>query len=182
MEYSNEFELQKAASGAMGLKLETGVLETRKVSMSTSAETIGMQNLMQNALTSIIGNTTSKTNSLTAVNADLQNLLESHISRVIKLKNIVDPAQLKEKSYVDELLEDIQDQCSQYGRIVSIEIPKPSHDKTNVTGLGFVFVEFDNVDQSQRAKKELHGTKFNGRRVEAVYYPEDQFRKKMLDL
>lgn len=166
----------------MGLKLETGVLETRKVSMLTSAETIGMQNLMQNALTSIIGNTASKTNALTAVNADLQNLLEAHISRVIKLKNMVDPTQLKEKTYIDDLLEDIQEECAQHGRIVSIEIPKPSHDKTNVSGLGYVFIEYDNVDQSQRAKKELHGTKFNGRRVEAVYYPEDQFRKKMLDL
>ena len=155
----------------MGLKLESGVLETRKVSISTSAESIGMQNLMQNALTSIIGNAPSKTSALTAVNANLQNILESHISRVIKLKNMIDPAQLGERSYLDEIMEDIQDECSLYGRIVSIEIPRPSHEKTNISGLGYVFIEYDNVDQSQRAKKELNGKKFNNRRIEAVYYP-----------
>jgi len=69
------------------VKLESGVLETRKVSISTSAESIGMQNLMQYALTSIIGNASSKTSALIVVNANLQNILDSHISRVIKLKN-----------------------------------------------------------------------------------------------
>jgi len=94
---------------------------------------------------------------------------------------MVDPTQLGEKTYYDDLMEDIQNECQKYGRIVQILIPRPSKEKTNVSGMGYVFVEFGNIEQAQRAKKEITGMKFYGRKVEASNYPEDSFRRGQLD-
>jgi hypothetical protein len=53
---------------------------------------------------------------------------------------------------------------------------------TTIPGLGFVFVEYETVDQAMNARKALNGLKFAEQVVEAVFYPEDSFKKKLFDL
>ena len=53
---------------------------------------------------------------------------------------------------------------------------------THIPGLGLVFIEYETVEQAMNARKILNGMKFSGRVVEAVYYPEDSFKKRLFDL
>lgn len=51
-----------------------------------------------------------------------------------------------------------------------------------MAGLGFVFVEYETVEQAMNSRKMLNGMNFSGKVVEAVFYPEDSFKKKLFDL
>lgn len=124
MEFSNDLELQKAATGAMGLKLGGNILETKKVPISQTSETVAINALMQNAVNELANNPDTA-NNLIGINPNLKNLLETHPSRVVKLKNLVNVAELFDNSYYEDLLEDIHEQCQKYGKLVALEIPKP---------------------------------------------------------
>ena len=45
-----------------------------------------------------------------------------------------------------------------------------------------MFVEYEAVEHAMKARKELNGMKFSGKTVEAVFYPEDSFKKRLFDL
>ena len=106
------------------MKLGDNVLETRKVPISQTSDTVAISVLMQNAVNQIASNP-DKANELIGINPNLKNLLETHPSRVIKLKNLVNVADLFDDGYIDELVEDIEAQCKNYGKLIAIEIPKP---------------------------------------------------------
>ena len=43
------------------------------------------------------------------------------------------------------------------------------------------YVEYANRDASKWAKEKLNGYLFRGRMIEAVYHPEESFRKNLFD-
>lgn len=181
VEFSNEVELQKAVSGAMGMKLGDCVLETKKVPISQTAETLAIGSLIKDVAGKIDANPES-VDSFIGIGPKVNSVLESHPSRVVKLKNLVNVAELFDNAYYDEVYEDINEQCKNYGRIVTIEMPRPNINNLNVPGLGFVYVQYESVDHAMMAVKALNGLTFAGKKVEAVYYPEDPFKKRKLDL
>jgi splicing factor U2AF subunit len=181
VEFSNEVELQKAASGAMGMKLGESILETKKVPISQTADTFAIGALIKTAAGQLSANPESM-DSFIGIAPKHNSVLESHPSRVIKLKNLVNVAELLDNSYYEEVFEDIQEQCKKYGRILAIEIPRPNINGSHIPGLGFVYVQYESVDHAMMAVKQLNGIKFAGRKVEVVYYPEDPFKRHMLDL
>jgi splicing factor U2AF subunit len=81
-----------------------------------------------------------------------------------------------------ELTEDVADECNKYGAVRSINMPRPrlplsasgQFDPSDVAaGVGRIFVLFASADAATRARAAIHGRSFNGRKVEAVYFPED---------
>lgn len=181
VEFSNEVELQSAASGAMGMKLGDSILETKKVPISQTAETFAIGTVIKAAAGQLSTNPES-VDAFIGITPKSNSVLESHPSRVIKIKNLVNIAELPDNSYYEEIFEDIQEECKKCGNIIAVEIPKPNVLKSYTPGLGFVYVQFESVDSAMMAVKKLNGLMFLGRKVEVVYYPEDPFRKRMLDL
>jgi len=181
VEFSNEVELQKAASGAMGMKLGLNILETKKVPISQTADAFMIGALIKTAAGQMAANPDSM-DSFIGITPKQNNVLESHPSRVIKLKNLVNVTELFENSYYEEVLDDIQEECKKHGRILEIEIPRPNINRSHVPGLGFVYVKYESVENAMMAVKKLNGLLFADRKVEAVYYPEEPFKNHMLDL
>ena len=51
-----------------------------------------------------------------------------------------------------EILDDVREECSKYGEVLTIKIPRPKGVE-NVAGLGKIFVEFGNVEQAKEARR-----------------------------
>lgn len=54
-------------------------------------------------------------------------------------------------------------------------IPRPHPNGVPVAGVGKVFLEYADVDGSTNAKAGMHGRRFDGKVVDAVFYPEKKF-------
>lgn len=82
---------------------------------------------------------------------------------VISLQNLVTDADLEgdDEDYA-ELMEDIQDECSSYGKVESVHIPRSGPWK------GTVFVEYQEADGATTAIGSLAKRVFDGRKVIAV--------------
>lgn len=74
------------------------------------------------------------------------------------------------------LVNDIQEECNQFGQVKNIFIPRPSA-KGRVAGIGKVYVEFATVEECMRAVTELAGRTFAERTVLTSYYPLEKYQK-----
>ena len=52
----------------------------------------------------------------------------------------------------EDLKEDIQEECSKFGVILSMKIPRPMM-SLMVPGLGKVYIEYTSIDEAKEAKK-----------------------------
>jgi splicing factor U2AF 65 kDa subunit len=112
-------------------------------------------------------------------------------SRVIMLLNMVTQNELLDQQtakgaflsrhyargktdFLTEIEEDIQEECSKYGQIMAIKMPRPSGARVNA-GVGKVYLKYDNVDSAKRAMSALAGRKFESRTVVVSQYPEELF-------
>lgn len=104
------------------------------------------------------------------------------LTEVLCLMNMVEANELRDDEEYEEILEDIKEECSKYGTVKSIEIPRPppkaSRDGEQVAGLGKVFVEFDSATEAQRAQLNLAGRRFASRVVVTSYFDRDRYRNK----
>lgn len=96
-------------------------------------------------------------------------------TKVVSLTQVVSADELRDDEEYDEILEDMREECGKYGAIINLVIPRPDPSGELRPGVGKVFVEFSDTDSSGKAKAALHGRKFGGNTVVAVYYPEDKF-------
>ena len=62
-------------------------------------------------------------------------------TEVLCLLNMVMPDELTDEEEYEDILEDIREECSKFGSVKSIEIPRPVPG-VEVPGCGKVFVEF----------------------------------------
>lgn len=103
------------------------------------------------------------------------------LTEILCLMNMVEPDELRDDQEYRDIVEDIEDECSKYGRVRSIEIPRPPRDPNSgkqVPGLGKVFVEFDSATDAQRAQLNLAGRRFADRVVVTSYFDRDRYRNK----
>lgn len=112
---------------------------------------------------------------------------------VLQLLNMVTPEELIDNEEYQEILEDIEEECSKYGKIERIVIPRPDpksvvskrltiqvgapkqQEIKQVAGVGNVFIKFDSHDACKRAHNVLGGRKFSDRTVISSYYSEENF-------
>lgn len=59
-------------------------------------------------------------------------------TKVLVLLNMVDAEELMDDEEYQDILEEVRSECEKFGAIVSMEIPRPSTDGSNVPGLGKV--------------------------------------------
>lgn len=110
-----------------------------------------------------------KTNNNAPMNQSVSN---QTASRVVMLKNMLTLADLQEDKDYEEILEDTRDECSQFGALKSIIMPRSGIGATKV------FLEYLTSDDAGKAIRALAGRTFDGRKVEAVSFSEEKFRLK----
>ncbi|XP_061771294.1 U2 small nuclear RNA auxiliary factor 2a isoform X2 [Nerophis ophidion] len=98
-------------------------------------------------------------------------------TEVLCLMNMVAPEELVDDEEYEEIVEDVRDECSKYGQVKSIEIPRPV-DGLDVPGTGKIFVEFMSVFDSQKAMQGLTGRKFANRVVVTKYCDPDAYHRR----
>uniref|UniRef100_A0A9J8AI66 Splicing factor U2AF subunit n=2 Tax=Cyprinus carpio TaxID=7962 RepID=A0A9J8AI66_CYPCA len=98
-------------------------------------------------------------------------------TEVLCLMNMVAPEELLDDEEYEEIVEDVRDECSKYGQVKSIEIPRPV-DGLEVPGTGKIFVEFTTVFDSQKAMQALTGRKFANRVVVTKYCDPDAYHRR----
>merc|ERR1712154_86518 len=97
-------------------------------------------------------------------------------TNILILDQMVTAEDLNDDQEYQEIVQDVRDECSKYGTVKSITIPRPSDDdKQEIHGLGKVFVEFEAVDQAKQARDSLQGRTFENRVVVASFYPSEKY-------
>lgn len=97
-------------------------------------------------------------------------------TNVLCLMNMVSPEELQSDEDYDEIFDDIREECSKYGRIRSLQIPRPNREY-QVPGVGKIFIEYASSQESRSASEALAGRKFANRVVVTSYYdPELYYR------
>lgn len=74
---------------------------------------------------------------------------------------------------VSDIREDIFEECSKFGRIEEIKIPRPTTSGgRSAPGVGKIFMKYDTNDSAQKAMSALAGRKFSDRTVVATWFSE----------
>jgi len=98
-------------------------------------------------------------------------------TEVLCLLNMVTPDELQDEEEYEDIVEDIREECSKYGAVKSIEIPRPVPG-VDVPGLGKVFIEFLGIPECQKAQHSLTGRKFSNRVVVTSYFDPDKYHRR----
>uniref|UniRef100_A0A7S4RDP7 RRM domain-containing protein n=1 Tax=Ditylum brightwellii TaxID=49249 RepID=A0A7S4RDP7_9STRA len=93
-------------------------------------------------------------------------------TRVVELKNMLTMDELTSDQDYEEIMEDTKEECSQFGSLKNLVIPRDGPGATKI------FLEYMSTDDAAAAIKGLAGRTFDGRKVEAIFYDETKFANK----
>ncbi|KAF7048685.1 hypothetical protein CFC21_057387 [Triticum aestivum] len=96
-------------------------------------------------------------------------------TKVVCLTQVVSADELRDDEEYEDIFEDMREEGRKYGNLVKAVIPRPDPSGAAVPGVGKVFLEYADIDGSTKAKVGMHGRKFGGNQVVAVFYPENKF-------
>ncbi|OTA64623.1 hypothetical protein K449DRAFT_271916 [Hypoxylon sp. EC38] len=100
---------------------------------------------------------------------------DSEESRVLQLLNMVTPEELMDNDDYQEICEDVQEECSKFGQILDLKVPRPTGGSRQSAGVGKIYVKYDTTESATKALKALAGRKFADRTVVTTYFPEENF-------
>ncbi|KAF9166058.1 U2 small nuclear RNA auxiliary factor 2 [Actinomortierella ambigua] len=94
---------------------------------------------------------------------------------VLQLLNMVTPDELLDDEEYQDIVDDIRDECSKFGQIADIQVPRPDPQGHPVPGVGKIFVRYTAVDEAMVAARALSGRKFADRTVLTSFVDEQKF-------
>lgn len=95
---------------------------------------------------------------------------------VLLLLNLVEEEELVDEAAVEALRQDIEEEASTFGQVLSLQIPRPAQAGTVSPGVGKVFVEFSTAAEAQAAFAGLAGRSFADRTVIAFYFDPKRYQ------
>lgn len=102
----------------------------------------------------------------------------SQATRVLQMLNMVAVEELIGDEDYLEILEDIKEECSKYGKVEEVKIPRPIKTEKNkvdikasegIKDLGKVFVLFEKEEETTKALRAIAGRQFGGRMIICAY-------------
>ena len=94
----------------------------------------------------------------------------------------LDREELIDDAEYEENLEDIRQEVEKkYGKLRSIEAPRPGKGGVNPPGVGLVFLAFENEKGAQKAQQWLHGRKYGENTIQSSFFDEGLFVRKQLN-
>lgn len=91
-------------------------------------------------------------------------------TRVVLLRNMVTEEELRDDQEYDDILLDVREECSNYGTLEEVWIPRPPHAQA-----GNVFLRYAAVAMAANAARRLDGRRFAGRSVGTAFLEEGAF-------
>lgn len=85
-------------------------------------------------------------------------------TRILMLRNMVTDDDLASQEAVDDLKQEVGEECSKFGNLLAIEI----FDR-------LIYLEYDNLGAAATAQRELQGRQFGDAEVEAQFVTEDEY-------
>ncbi|PSR82282.1 hypothetical protein BD289DRAFT_437800 [Coniella lustricola] len=156
-EYLDPTATEVAIKGLDGMELGDRHLKVRKASIGIT-QVSGVE-MGVNAMSMLAGTTST----------------DSEVTTVLQLLNMVTPEELMDPDDYEEICEDVRDECSKFGTIRELKVPRPSGGSKQSAGVGKIYVKFDSPESATKALKALAGRKFADRTVITTYFPEENF-------
>ncbi|GAA5958263.1 hypothetical protein JCM3765_004773 [Sporobolomyces pararoseus] len=109
---------------------------------------------------------------------------EGEPTRVLQILNMVAIEELCSDQDYEEILEDVKEECTKFGKVEEVRIPRPVRTSQGrvdvklseaVKDLGKVFVLFDQKEETTAALKAIAGRQFGGRLCICAYASEEIF-------
>jgi hypothetical protein len=94
-------------------------------------------------------------------------------SRIVELRNMLSMDDLNNPEEYQDIMDDTKEQCSEFGTLQSVIIPR--NDEMGATK---IFLEYHTIEDAAKAIAGLQGRTFDGRLVEATYFDEIKFGNK----
>ncbi|GMY05407.1 RNA-binding protein 39-like isoform X2 [Fagus crenata] len=91
-------------------------------------------------------------------------------SECLSLKDMFDPKVETEPDFDLDIKDDVQDECSKFGKLKHIYVDKNS--------AGFVFLRFENTQGAVAAQRALHGRWFAGKMITATFMVPQAYEAK----
>lgn len=104
-----------------------------------------------------------------------------NFSKVICIKQMFKIHELEESNSYNRVYDRIKVECSKFGKINKILIPRPSEYTSSVPGLGKAFIEYTTKEGAKFAKENLEQLKFFDKQVSVTFHPEEKFLKGIYD-
>ncbi|CAM9332566.1 unnamed protein product [Ectocarpus fasciculatus] len=98
-------------------------------------------------------------------------------TRVLVMLNMVTEAELRDPQEYEDIVDDIQQECSSHGTVLSIIVPRPGEADAS-RAVGKVFVEYDTKESAQKAALSLAGRQFGANIVKVEYLNEEKFARR----
>ncbi|KZF25863.1 hypothetical protein L228DRAFT_225488 [Xylona heveae TC161] len=156
-EYVDPAATDIAVEGLNGMELGDKHLKVQRASIGVQQAT-GLE-MGVNAMSMLAGTTSH----------DLEE------SRVIQLLNMVTPDELIDNEDYEEICEDVQEECSKFGTILEMKVPRPSGGSRQSAGVGKIFIKYDSPASAGKALQALAGRKFADRTVVTTFFSEENF-------
>ena len=86
---------------------------------------------------------------------------------------MLSPQDLENEEEYQDIMEDTKEECSQFGALKSVIIPKAGQ-----VGATKIFLEYMTTEDAGKAIAGLAGRTFDGRKVTAEYFDEIKFANK----
>jgi hypothetical protein len=74
-----------------------------------------------------------------------------------------------------EIVEDVKEECSKYGSVEEMKVPRPSGGSRQSNGVGKIYVKYDNNESASKALRALAGRKFADRTVVVTFFAEVRY-------
>lgn len=102
------------------------------------------------------------------------------LSKVIELINCFDVNEILDDSIYNDLKKSVENECSKYGTIEKLEIPKPiNNEKLWIdelsNGIGKIFIKYSNITEAKNAIENLAGKRLANRLVLVRFFDENDF-------
>ncbi|KAL4578016.1 hypothetical protein LXL04_014131 [Taraxacum kok-saghyz] len=94
-------------------------------------------------------------------------------SECLLLKNMFDPATEDDPEFDLDIKDDVEDECSNYGKVKHIYVDKHS--------AGYVFVRFESVEAASRAQQAMHKRWFARKMISAIFLQPYEYDAKFKD-
>jgi hypothetical protein len=87
-------------------------------------------------------------------------------SRILVLHNMVTEEDLATDEDYQALTQEVREECSKYGTLVNMIIPRPGDSTYSLTAVGKIFLQYALVSDALQAQGELQGRQFGSSIVE----------------
>ncbi|CAG8508006.1 11388_t:CDS:10 [Racocetra persica] len=77
---------------------------------------------------------------------------------VLQLLNMVTPEELVDDDEYEDIVDDVREECSKFGHVMDMKIPRPG--SGSLSGIGKIFVRFESIEAAGAALRALAGRKF----------------------